>query len=118
MADQDDGRSELGLHVGEGVHDLPLNDDVKRARRLVGNDDLGFQADCKRDAHPLLHATAELVRKAIRDLRPESDALEQLSDPLRDLRPGEAYTMVHQRVGDLVPNAHDGIERIHRTLGH
>ena len=76
VADQDDCRTEVGLHIGQGIHHLPLDHDVERTRRLVGHDDLRPQADGKRDADALLHATAELVWKSICDLASESDALE------------------------------------------
>ena len=65
----------------EGVHHLPLHDDVQRAGRLVGDDQLGSQADGDGDADALLHAAAQLVRKHVRHVAPQTDAVEQLGNP-------------------------------------
>ena len=85
VADQDDCRTEVGLHIGQGIHHLPLDHDVERTRRLVGHDDLRPQADGKRDTHALLHTATELVRKSTRVFASESDTLEQLADSVGKL---------------------------------
>ena len=43
VADQDDRRAQFLLHPRQGRHDLALHDDIERARRLVGDDDLRAQ---------------------------------------------------------------------------
>ena len=67
MADQNDGGADLILHAVDRLHHLALRHHVERAGRLVGDDDLRLEQNADRDAHALLHATAELVRVHLED---------------------------------------------------
>jgi hypothetical protein len=62
VPDQDHRHPEPLLHTFERLGDRALDDDVERARRFVGDDDLRPERDRHRDADALLHAAAELVR--------------------------------------------------------
>ena len=72
--------AELRLNPAQRVDHLPLDDDVEGAGRLVGDDDLGLQADRDGDADALLHAAAQLVRVHLGHLRRQADPFEQAGD--------------------------------------
>ena len=85
VADQDDRGAQLRLGPGQGVHHLALDDHVERARGLVGHDHLRGEAHGDRDAGPLLHAAAQLVREHVADLGVEADPRQEVPQPVEEL---------------------------------
>ncbi len=82
MADEEDGRVELGLELRHEIEHLRLNGRVEARGGLVEDQQGRVLGERHRDHHTLLHATRELVRvpahhaRRIRDLHP----LQRLSD--------------------------------------
>ena len=76
VADEDEARADLALNLAQGLHDLALGDDIERGGRLVGDDEVGFQADADGDADPLLHAARQLVRIELPGRGGQADAFE------------------------------------------
>ena len=119
VADQHDRRAEVALHAAKRVHHLALDDDVERAGRLVGDDHLGRRqiamAMQTRCFMPPLSSCGYLSATSGAAVR----RLEQLAR--RDPRTRVATALdavVVQRVDDLVADAHDRVERVHRALRH
>jgi hypothetical protein len=52
VAHEQQSQPKIGLRASQEVQDLRLDENVKRRRRLVGNDQLGLHGECsgKRDA--------------------------------------------------------------------
>ena len=97
-------------------HDLALDDHVKGAGRLVGDDDPGLER--RRDGHrrALPLAAAQLVRIAVRHTGRQADLGQSRGDALGDTRPRGLALMRQDAVGDLVADAHDRVQRVHRRL--
>ena len=62
MSDEHDGKTHAVAQVVHQVDDLCLDGHVKCADRLVGDDEIGAQDDCARDADTLTLAAGEFVR--------------------------------------------------------
>ena len=62
VADEEHAHAVPLLQPGEQLHDLALDRDVERGRRLVGDQQLRLAGQRHRDHHPLLLAARELVR--------------------------------------------------------
>ena len=118
VPNQDHRRAQLLLHALQRVDHLPLDDDVERAGRLIGNNHLRLQANRNRDADPLFHATAQLVREHVGDSGFEPNLLEQVGYVAGRLGVALAYAVVAQPEQNLVLDPLDGVERVHRPLRH
>jgi hypothetical protein len=118
VADQDHRRAQLLLYTRQGCHNLALHDDVERAGRLVGDDDLGPQARRDSDAGALLHAARELVRVHSRDAARQPDLDQESGDALFLFAAAETQAVIGKGVGDLTADAQHRVERIHRALRH
>src|SRR5215204_1703211 len=62
MTDQDDCGAQFLLHATNRFHHLSLYNDIQRARRLIGYNDLWAQGDGNGNANALLHPTTEFMR--------------------------------------------------------
>ena len=78
VRDEQVGQPELVLKVLEQVDDLRLYGDVECGDRLVGDDELGPQRKCPRDADALALAAGELVREAVGVFGRKPDPVEQI----------------------------------------
>ena len=79
MGDEDDGRARLLPDRKEVLVELFPGKLVQGGEWLVHEEELGLDREGPRDADPLLHAAAELVRVGVGELG-EPDELELLLD--------------------------------------
>ena len=79
---------------------------------------LGSQRGGRGHAHALLHAAAQLVGKHTRHTGIQPHMLQQELYLGAELALALVIAMVLQAVDDLVLDAHDRIERVHRCLRH
>jgi len=82
VGDNEVGKPELLLEIGEQIEDPGLYGDVERGHRLVADDELGFDRERAGDADPLALAARELVRVPARVIGLQPDRLEELSNAL------------------------------------
>jgi hypothetical protein len=117
VADEEHAHAMPLLEPGEQLEDLPLDRDVERGRRLVGNEELRLAGERHRDHHALLLAARELVR--IGGQPPlrlgHADLGEQRLRARERLAPAEAQVLA-QRLGDLVADREHRVQRAHRVL--
>ena len=73
VSDKEVGEAEFLLEIFEEVQNLRLDGDIERGDGFVGDDDLGVDGECTRDADTLSLATAEFVGVAIGGFGWESD---------------------------------------------
>ena len=66
VGDEEVGKAEVLLQVAQQVHDLRLDGNIERARRLVGHDEPRAHGQDARDADPPLLAAGKLVRESSR----------------------------------------------------
>src|SRR5215472_11233827 len=107
VANQDHRRSQFLLHACQCRHYLALHDDIERARRFIGDDHLGTQADRDRDAGALLHAPRQLMRIHPRRSFGQADRGEQSGDAALLLAAGQTRAVVSECVDNLPPDARD-----------
>ena len=117
VRDEEDRKPEVALECLDLLQDLALDDDVERGRRLVHHDELRPERERHRDDHALTHSARELVR--VRACAPavDADELEQLACSHERAPAVDALVRAH-RVDELVADAHDRVERVHRALQH
>ena len=60
------------------IHDLFLNGDVERRRRLVRHQNFGFAGDCHRNHRALLHPAGKPVRICVSQIRINADCRQDL----------------------------------------
>ena len=104
----------------EQLQDLRLDGDVERGGRLVGDQEVGLVGERHRDHHALALAARELMRIGVEPaLRlGNADLLQQLDDA-RARRARRCRPLVQeQRLGDLLLDRVQRIERGHRLLEH
>src|SRR4029077_163311 len=116
VADEQDSDSEAPLDVCERLRNRTLNNDVERARRLVGDDDLRPERNGHCDANALLHASAELVWIHPRNACRQLDGRQKLADALTELLSTSPALVSSDHVDDLILDAHHRREGIHRSL--
>src|SRR5205807_8417580 len=80
VGDEEIGKSEAVLKVGQQVQDLGADRDVERRGRLVEDNELGFRGDGACDSYTLLLPRAELVRILAKGPGPEADHVEHFDD--------------------------------------
>ena len=117
VGDEQHGRAVLAAQVVDEVEDAALHGDVERARRLVGDHELGLEGHGVGDEHPLAHAARELVRvlAGAQCRVVEADALEQLEHAVPDVA-AVAPPVDAERVGELHADRAHGVERRDRVL--
>ena len=117
VRDHDDPGVVDALHLADDVHDLRLDGDVERRRRLVGDEDLRVAGDRHGDHGPLAHASRELERVLVRAPLGigDADPRQQLYGHLRRLALALALVQ-HDRLGDLVADLEHGVEAGHGVL--
>src|SRR5205814_2967698 len=115
VRDEEDGEAEVLLQRLDLLQDLALDDDVERRRRLVEQDQLRVQRKRDRDDHSLAHPPGELVRVGTEARAIDADELEQLLSLRECATLVDALVRAH-RVDELVADAQDGVERVHRAL--
>ena len=100
------------------LDDLRLDRDVERGRRLVRDEHARVVGDRHRDHRALAHPTGELVRMlidtALRIRNP--DELEQLHGALPRVVLAPVRVVREHRLGDLVTDGQDRVQRRHRVL--
>ena len=111
VADEEDGRVELGLQLGDEVQDLGLDRRVEAGRGLVEDQERGVDPERHRDHDALLHAARELVRIALHDRRRVGD-LHLLQHRERALaRLGLARAARGEDLGELLADADRRVQR-------
>jgi hypothetical protein len=117
VGDEDDRHAHLALEVLHQLEDLRLDRHVERGRGLV-RDEKGRAAGQRHGDHrPLAHAPRHLVgvvRRALLRLG-DADERQHVHRPLEALRAADALVADH-RLGDLVADGVDGVQRGHRLL--
>src|SRR5439155_18811744 len=78
MRDEEHGEAEVTFQRLDLLHDLALDDDVERRRRLVHDNQLRLERERHCDDYPLAHAARELVRVRARASTVDADELEEL----------------------------------------
>jgi hypothetical protein len=118
VADQDEARADLGLHLAQGLHDMALRDDVERAGGFVGDDEVGAEADADGDADPLFHAPRQFVRvEPAHDLRVEPHARQRRVGPALKLLLPDGALMGDDAVPDLVLDRITGLSEFIAPCG-
>ena len=118
VADEQDGRVELGLEVVDEVEHLGLDRRVEAGRRLVEDQQGRVDAERHRDHDALLHAARELVRVALHDRLRVRDLhlLEHRERALVGLAAARAARRVD--LGELLADADRRVQRGARVLVH
>ena len=116
VGDEDQRQAELVAEALEQLEDLGLDHDVEGGRRLVADDDRRVAGEGHRDHRPLAHAARQLVRDTPLPRfcgMPTSSS----SSPAR-LRACSSRLArgALDRLGDLVADPLDRVERVHRAL--
>ena len=108
----------LLLQLEEQVEDAGLHRDVERARRLVGDDEVGVGRDRHRDEHALEHAARELVRVGVELLRgvADVDLLHERQGARLRLSLAEVGVLDAHGLGHLPADGADRVEGRHRVL--
>ena len=65
MGDQNDRHRQSVPQLAEQFEDLRLDRDIKRGRRFIGDQELGFAGKRHRNHHALPHSARHLVRKGV-----------------------------------------------------
>ena len=117
VGDQEDRHPELLAEVLHQLEDLGLHGDVERGRRLVGDQELRVAAQRHADHHALAHAAGHLVRVVAHPLLGGRDPDEPHHLERARLRLLVADVLVEpDRLGDLLADREDRVERGHRLL--
>ena len=117
VGDEEVSQAEFFLQVHQQVEHLRLHRDVQRRHRLVGDDQPGVQCQRARDAQPLALPAGELERIALERVTAQAHLLQQRHDTALLVR-GIGHTVVLQRLGDDLADAHARVERRIRILEH
>ena len=82
VGDEQDGEPVAARKAGDDVEHLPLDGDVERGRRLVGDQEFRLVDERVGDHDALAHAARQLVRIGAQDLLrlAKADAMEQIDD--------------------------------------
>ena len=103
--------------IEQQAQHLRLHGDVERGGRLVRDQDLGPAGQRHRDHRALAHAAGEFVRIGADAARRigDADLPQQLDGAVARVLGAGAFVKAHA-FGDLVADAHDGIEVRARVL--
>src|SRR5262249_49991828 len=117
VRDQHDGYAELGLQLVEQFENLRLDGDVEGGGGLVGDEEVRIARQRHRDHHALAHTARKLVRVFLHaplGIRNVHDL-----QHLDGLVPGVAAAqplVQPDRLGDLLADREDRVQRGHRLL--
>ena len=119
MGDEQQRHAEARLQILEQLQDLRLDGDVERGRRLVGDEDVGLVGERHRDHHALALAARELVRIGAEPAHGlgQADEMQKLDGAALRLARPQALVQ-KKRLGDLLLDRVQRIERGHRLLEH
>ena len=117
MGDQDGRHAALGRNPGQKVHHDLLRRDIEAGGRLVGDQQGRIAGNRHGDHHALAHAAGEFVRVSGHSLFGVANlhSAQQLQRLRARFIPGHSL-MGRNRIGDLVPDGTDRIERRTRVL--
>ncbi len=109
----------LALLRLEEIEDLGLDGHVERGGGLVGEQQLRAAGERHGDHHPLTHPARELVRVLAQPALGfgYADRAQQRKRALASAVARHVEVLV-DRFGDLVPDTHDRVQRVHRVLEH
>ena len=110
-------KPQVRLQFREEIQHLRLHRDIERGDRLVGDDEARMRSDRARNRNALPLSSGQFVRIAVEERAREIDAVEQFRHAIDDFRfRGESE--VDERLGDLVAQSAERIERRKRILKH
>ena len=115
VGDEQHRRAELELCVADHGEHVLLHDDVKRRRRLVGDDEFGMTEGGERDGHALLHAAGELVGIGVQHIGGKMKPLEMLLHREEKRAPVQLHVAGGEIDEGLTHPAHR-VEDVHRAL--
>ena len=119
VGDQQQRHAEARLELLQQLQDLRLDGDVERGGGLVGDEDVGLVGERHGDHDALALAAGELmwigVEAPFRIAQP--DQAQQLHHP-RPRRRRRHVLVQQQRLGDLLLDAVERVQRGHRLLEH
>ena len=117
VGDENDGGAEIPLAVADEVEHLFLDGDVEGGGGFVADEEFGFGDQCHGDHHALAHAAGELVGVGMDALFGIGDAdLGEGVDGAGECGFSAELLVEFERLGELVADAHEGVERGHRIL--
>ena len=111
-----DGEVELRPQFAEQVQELRLDDHVEGGGGLVGDDQVGPQRQGQGDHDPLAHAAGELVGVVVDPLDAEPEPLDELLGSIPGGRLGNVRLVGHDRLGEVVDDLGERVQRGHRIL--
>ena len=116
VGDDQDRHAEPALQFLQQVEDLRLDGDVERRGRLVGDQELGLAGQRHGDHHALAHAARQAMRIVVDPLGATGCAPARACRwrASRRLRPEDRVRQ--HRLGDLIADRVDRVERGHRLL--
>ena len=117
MGDEQHRHAGLALQIAEQLQHLRAQRHIQRRGRLIGQQQLGAAGQRHGQHGALALPTRELVRPGLRALRRLRDAGGR--QQLNGLRPGGFHRqplLELQHLGNLLANAHQGVERGHGLL--
>ena len=117
MCNQKKGEPTSLSKLGQKIEGLGLDRDVKRCRRLVGNQKLRIACERHRDHRSLTHSTGHLVRVAAHARLGRRNG--HIAQSLDRLVPGLAtrhLPVQSDGLGNLLTDGIDRVERGHRNL--
>ena len=119
VRDQQQAHAVFRDQIAQQVEDLRLQHHVERRRRLVGDQQLGFQRTGDGDDDALALAAGQFVRIARqREFRlRQADAVEHFSRPFLGVGAARLGVPAYA-LGDLLADGLDRVERRHRLLEH
>ena len=115
MGNKDQCELQPLAQICQQIDDLGLDRDIKRADRLVGDNQLGPEGKRPGDANPLPLAAGKLMRIAAARPSIHADRFQQLLNPLPSLA-ARGQAEVSQRFGQDRLDGHSWIERGKRIL--
>jgi hypothetical protein len=117
VGDEEVGKLQLLLEVGQEIEDLGPDRDVERRHGLVEHDQLRRERQRPREGDALPLAPRQLVREQRGGATGQADEIEQPLDARADLRARVAL-VGHERLGDDLVHPHPGVERRVGVLEH
>ena len=119
VGDEDHRHVAIAALLADQFEDLGLHGDVEGGGRLVGEQDRRATGERDGDHHALAHAARQLVRVLVETPFGLRDA-----DVAQELRGGGAGVLaIHvevelERLGDLLADLHQRVQRVQRVLEH